>query len=184
MLSVRRLSISCNFGEGCAGTMQKFPGQGSNPCHRRDPHHSSDNARSLIVRPPGNSNSHKLINTGVLLFHGFYYSYVRCRQKTKKTFPELHLVSAHWCSGQHTDVSRPSWGTRGQRTTMSGLPWGTWEDTDVTGPSRRTGIILLKRYDSIYVSDYSLWRLIPIQKVIFCISFIYINRFTIIFIYP
>ena len=27
--------------------MQKFPGQGSNPCHSNDPNHSSDNTRSL-----------------------------------------------------------------------------------------------------------------------------------------
>jgi len=30
--------------------MWKFPGQGMNPCH------SSDNAKSLTPRPPGNSN--------------------------------------------------------------------------------------------------------------------------------
>ena len=36
---------------------QKFLDQGSNPCHGRDPNHSSDNARSLTARPPGNSRS-------------------------------------------------------------------------------------------------------------------------------
>ena len=32
-----------------ACSMRKFPGQGSNPCHR------SNNTESLISRPPGNS---------------------------------------------------------------------------------------------------------------------------------
>ena len=36
---------------------QKFLGQGLNPYYSRDPSHSSDNARSLTVRPPGNSRS-------------------------------------------------------------------------------------------------------------------------------
>ena len=36
---------------------QKFLGQGLNPYHSRDPSHSSDNARSLTVRPPGNSRN-------------------------------------------------------------------------------------------------------------------------------
>jgi len=37
------------FFAGCAPGMLKFPDQGSNP------QHSSDNARSLTTRPPGNS---------------------------------------------------------------------------------------------------------------------------------
>ena len=34
---------------GCACSLQKFPGLGSNP------YHSSDNAKSLTARPPRNS---------------------------------------------------------------------------------------------------------------------------------
>ena len=38
----------------CRGhSMQKFPDQGSNPHHSSDLSHSSDNARSLITKPPG-----------------------------------------------------------------------------------------------------------------------------------
>ena len=37
--------------------MQKFPGQGSNPHHSSNSIHSSDNARFLTARPPGNSLS-------------------------------------------------------------------------------------------------------------------------------
>ena len=39
------------FFNGCANDMQKFPDQKSNPCH------SSDDARSLTDRPPGNSSA-------------------------------------------------------------------------------------------------------------------------------
>ena len=38
--------------------MWKFPGQGLNPCH------SSDNARSLTNRPPGNSYYDQILKTG------------------------------------------------------------------------------------------------------------------------
>ena len=41
---------------GHAHGLQKFPGQGSNP------HHSSDNARSLTTRPPGNSHQAHLVD--------------------------------------------------------------------------------------------------------------------------
>ena len=40
-----------------AHNMQKFPGQGSNPHHSSNSIHSSDNARFLTARPPGNSLS-------------------------------------------------------------------------------------------------------------------------------
>ena len=40
---------------GQAGGMQRFPGQGSNPCHSHGLSHSSDNTRSLTTRSPGNS---------------------------------------------------------------------------------------------------------------------------------
>ena len=46
-------SYDCFGGEGgVLGGMQKFPDQESNSCH------SSDNARSLTTRPPGNYLSH------------------------------------------------------------------------------------------------------------------------------
>ena len=32
---------------GCTHSMQKFPGQGVNPCYSSNPSHSSDNSRSL-----------------------------------------------------------------------------------------------------------------------------------------
>ena len=38
-----------------AHSMQKFQGQGSKPCHSGDLSHSSDKAKSLTTRPPGNS---------------------------------------------------------------------------------------------------------------------------------
>ena len=41
--------------------MGKFPSQGLNPCHSRDPSHSSDISRSLTSRPPGNYLTHILI---------------------------------------------------------------------------------------------------------------------------
>ena len=39
--------VVCLFVFGHAQGMQKFPGQGSNPCHSSNPSHSSDNPRSL-----------------------------------------------------------------------------------------------------------------------------------------
>lgn len=39
---------------GCASGIQKFPGQGLNPCHSNDLSHSSDKSRSLTARPSGN----------------------------------------------------------------------------------------------------------------------------------
>ena len=41
--------------------MQKFPGQGSNTHHSSDPNHSSDNTRSLTLRPPGNSQMYYFV---------------------------------------------------------------------------------------------------------------------------
>ena len=35
---------------------QTFPGQGLKPCHSSNPSHSSDNARYLTTRQPGNSS--------------------------------------------------------------------------------------------------------------------------------
>ena len=40
---------------GLVHYMWKCPSQGSNPCHSSDLSHSSDSARSLTARPPGNS---------------------------------------------------------------------------------------------------------------------------------
>ena len=54
----------------------KFPGQGSNIRHGSDPSHSSDNAGSLIARPPGNSLSNlffKLMDVLSSLYTLFYF---------------------------------------------------------------------------------------------------------------
>ena len=40
---------------GLAQGMWKFPGQRLNLRHSSDPSHSSDNAKSLTAKPPGNS---------------------------------------------------------------------------------------------------------------------------------
>ena len=47
--------ISFSFGH--AQGMQKFLGQGLNLCHSSNPSHSSDNAGSLVTRPPANSKN-------------------------------------------------------------------------------------------------------------------------------
>ena len=40
---------------GCTHSTKKFLAQGLNPCHRSSQSHSSDKARLLTPRPPGNS---------------------------------------------------------------------------------------------------------------------------------
>ena len=50
-LCVKRQEVSAMLVFGRAHGMQEFLGQGSNL------HHSSDNAESLITKPPGNSSA-------------------------------------------------------------------------------------------------------------------------------
>ena len=47
----------------CAHSMQKFLGQGSNPCR------SSDNTKSLTARPPQNSNTFFFIFFYIMVFY-------------------------------------------------------------------------------------------------------------------
>ena len=51
---------------GGAPSMQKFPGQGSNPCHSSDLSHSSDTIRPLTARPPWNSTTLILFNYEIM----------------------------------------------------------------------------------------------------------------------
>ena len=46
----------------------KFPGQGSNPCHSRDPDHCSDNARSLTCYTIGELHNVHVLFCFVLFF--------------------------------------------------------------------------------------------------------------------
>ena len=61
--------VFCFSGHACGCGMGKFLGQGLNPSHSSKPNHSSDMAKSLIIRPPGNSKVAFLL-TGLALLKG------------------------------------------------------------------------------------------------------------------
>ena len=48
------LGVFSFFSFDCAHSIRKFPGQGLNLSQSSDSSHSSDNARSVTARPPGN----------------------------------------------------------------------------------------------------------------------------------
>lgn len=54
MCFLRPIAQYSFWGDGCAQGMWKFLGWGLNLHHSGDPSHSSDNAQSLLTRPPGN----------------------------------------------------------------------------------------------------------------------------------
>ena len=54
---------------GCAHSMHKFQGQGSNSCHNSNLNYSGDNTRSSTARPPGNSHDIlKILNQAGTLY--------------------------------------------------------------------------------------------------------------------
>ena len=67
---INRMHFVCLFVFGQTHGMWKFLGQGLKLSHSSNPSHSSDNAESLTVRPPGNSKQN-FLNLQVLLkvFH-------------------------------------------------------------------------------------------------------------------
>ena len=109
---------------GCAHDMYKLPGQGLNPCH------SSDNAKSLTVRPPENSR-------GLFLMHDFDAP----GQKRFLTYTIYHNI---WYLGASTtySVMAPSRSIRFYYT------------SDSFANNEK-----VKRYLQIYISTYlSMWQ--------------------------